>query len=126
MYIKSCFKSSTFKNYESNSNSNICKILHLPFDMLCYFPIMEIIPCEMHWYESLCPIVISVSIIPRFLSFEDNKNKINASNNYKLGVKYQWNQSHQRNIKCLIYHLLCFVPIMSTKSSPCTVYKPPN
>ena len=31
-------KGSTLKNNdESNSNSNIYKILHLPFDMLCQF-----------------------------------------------------------------------------------------
>ena len=36
MYKKLCCKSSTLKNEKSNSNVNITKILHLPFDMLCY------------------------------------------------------------------------------------------
>ena len=36
------------KKDESNSNINICKILHLPFDVLYYFLIMKMIPCEMH------------------------------------------------------------------------------
>ena len=34
-----------------------------------------------------CDIGIYASLL--FLSFEDNKNKINASNNIKLWVKYQ-------------------------------------
>ena len=36
MYKKSCYKSSTSKNEKSNSNINIHKILHSPFDILCY------------------------------------------------------------------------------------------
>ena len=36
MYQKLCYKSSTLKNGKSNSNVNIPKILHLPFDMLYY------------------------------------------------------------------------------------------
>ena len=36
MYEKMCYKSSTLKDDKSNSNVNIYKILHLPFDMLFY------------------------------------------------------------------------------------------
>ena len=36
------------KNDESNSNINIFKILHLPFDMLCYFIESITIPYKMH------------------------------------------------------------------------------
>ena len=36
MYVVSCYKSSTSKYKKSNSNINISKISHLPFDMLCF------------------------------------------------------------------------------------------
>ena len=36
MYEESCYKSSTSKYGKSNSNINISKISHLPFDMLCF------------------------------------------------------------------------------------------
>ena len=36
MYAEFCYKSSTSKYEKSNSNINITKILHLPFDMLCF------------------------------------------------------------------------------------------
>ena len=49
MYVKSCYKRSTFKNDKSNSNNNICNILHLPFYMLFYFLKRIMIPCKMHW-----------------------------------------------------------------------------
>ena len=74
MYVKSCYKISTFKNDESNSNINICKILHLPFDMLCYFIERIMIPCKIHRYESICPIMISFSMLTcYFFYFEDNQ-----------------------------------------------------
>ena len=37
MYVESCYKSSTSKYEKSNSNINISKISHLPFDILCVF-----------------------------------------------------------------------------------------
>ena len=49
---KSCYKSSTLKNDELNSNINICKILYLPFYMLCYFPERIMIMCKMHWQSA--------------------------------------------------------------------------
>ena len=36
MYEKSCYKTSTSKYENLNSNFNISKISHLPFDMLHY------------------------------------------------------------------------------------------
>ena len=36
MYEDLCYKSSTSKYEKLNSNINISKILHLPFDMLCF------------------------------------------------------------------------------------------
>ena len=37
MYEESCYKSSTLKYEKSNSNINISKMPHLPFDFLCVF-----------------------------------------------------------------------------------------
>ena len=37
MYEELCYKSSTSKYEKSNSNINISKISHLPFDILCVF-----------------------------------------------------------------------------------------
>ena len=36
MHWKLCYKSSTLKYENANSNINISKIMHLPFAMLCY------------------------------------------------------------------------------------------
>ena len=36
MYEELCYKRSTSKYEKSNSNINISKISHLPFDMLCF------------------------------------------------------------------------------------------
>ena len=36
MYVESCYKSLTSKYEKSNSNINISKISHLPFDMLSF------------------------------------------------------------------------------------------
>ena len=36
MYVKSCYKSSTSKYEKSNSNINISKISHLPFDIFVF------------------------------------------------------------------------------------------
>ena len=52
MYVKPCCKSSTLRNDESNSNINIFKILHLPFDILCYFIEIIMILCNMHWQSA--------------------------------------------------------------------------
>ena len=37
MYVELCYKSSTSKYEKPNSNINIPKISHSPFDMLCVF-----------------------------------------------------------------------------------------
>ena len=49
MYEKSCYKSSTSKYEKSNSNINIFKISHIPFDMLCYLLEIMMKLCKMHW-----------------------------------------------------------------------------
>ena len=36
VYVELCYKSSTSKYKKPNSNINISKIYHLPFDMLCF------------------------------------------------------------------------------------------
>ena len=51
------------KSYESNSDSNICTVLHLPFCMLCYFLRMEMIPCNMEYYKSQCYIMPLASLL---------------------------------------------------------------
>ena len=61
--IKILLKKFNIKNIKLKTNNNICKISHLPFDMLCYFFQRKIILRKMHWYESICPIVISVFIL---------------------------------------------------------------
>ena len=48
MYEKLCYKSSTLKNEKSNSNVNISKISHLPFDILCYSIVIMIVRCKIH------------------------------------------------------------------------------
>ena len=46
MYEESCYKISTSKYEKSNTNINISKILHLPFDMLCVINALTI--CKYH------------------------------------------------------------------------------
>ena len=68
------------KWYKSHSHSNICKILHQPFDIMWYFLGIKMIPCMMVCYKSPCLSVILVSLLL-------NKNRINESKNYKSWVK---------------------------------------
>ena len=49
MYEESCHKSSTSKYEKSNSNINISKISHLPFDMLCVFTWKMTTQCSINW-----------------------------------------------------------------------------
>ena len=46
---KSYYKSSTSKYEKSNSNTNISKIMHLPFDMLCYLLESMMSWCKIYW-----------------------------------------------------------------------------
>ena len=52
MYEESCYKSSTSKYEKSNSNINISKILHLPFDILCVSLGKIMTQCSMHWQSA--------------------------------------------------------------------------
>ena len=52
MYEKLCYKSSTWKNEKSNSNIDISKISHLPFDILCYLLESMIAWCKNHWQSA--------------------------------------------------------------------------
>ena len=45
VYVESCYKSSTSKYEKSNSNINITKISHLPFDMLFF--------SQREWYDKI-------------------------------------------------------------------------
>ena len=54
--------------YESSSKINIFTILHLSFDMMCYFLLMKMIPCETKYYKSQCRIVWSVSLLLQFFT----------------------------------------------------------
>ena len=87
------------KNYESNSNSNGCNILHLTFDMLCHFCRMKVFTVRdaLIWVPiTICDIGIYAS------SFCNILKTIKKDMQVKIiiyGYKYQWNQSHKRNIK---------------------------
>ena len=113
------------QKYESNRESYIFTILHLPFEMVCYI-FQKRIPFLRNNYKSQFLIVWLVSLLLHFLSFEEGKNKRHASNNYKYWVKIPIIWSHKHNTKCYIYHLLCFVTIIFTTSSPPTISKQPN
>ena len=52
MYEKSCYKSSTLKDERSELNVNIFKILHLPFDMLCYSLKIMMVRSKMYWQSA--------------------------------------------------------------------------
>ena len=49
MYEKLGYNSSTSKYKKLNSNINISKILHLPFDILCYLLEYILALWKMHW-----------------------------------------------------------------------------
>ena len=49
---KLCYKSSTSKYEKSNINFNISKILHFPFDMLCYLLEYMMALCKIHWQSA--------------------------------------------------------------------------
>ena len=57
------------KNDKSNSNVNISKILHLPFDMFCYSLESMMVRCKMHWKSA------SRSKIPVFQNRTPSKTK---------------------------------------------------
>ena len=52
MYEELCYKSSTSKYENSNSNINISNISHLPFDMLCFLLEKMMTQCSMHWQSA--------------------------------------------------------------------------
>ena len=48
VYVEFCYKNPTSKYEKSNSDINISKMLHLPFDMLCYLLEHMMTLCQMH------------------------------------------------------------------------------
>ena len=50
---KTVLQKFSIKNNKSNSNITISKILHLPFDMLCYLLEIIMAPCKIHLQSAI-------------------------------------------------------------------------
>ena len=70
------------QGYISNHNSMICKILHLPFEMLCYFPQIKMIPCYMWYIKNQCLILWLVPLMLSFLNILERVKRGHVINSY--------------------------------------------